>query len=83
MARDHIRERIYFMSVFRLVSITNADRSLVDERLQGPFSIPLNHIDLSRANSRSGVAQLAWNTNGSSLLARFGQSLDRRFTVSI
>ncbi|KAF8634121.1 hypothetical protein AX15_001056 [Amanita polypyramis BW_CC] len=41
------------------------------ERLQGPFSISLNHIDLSRANSKSGVAQLAWNTNGSSLLARF------------
>ncbi|KAM6494366.1 WD repeat-containing protein 8 [Amanita muscaria] len=41
------------------------------ESLRGPITVPLNHIDLSRPNSKSGVAQLAWNTNGTLLFARF------------
>ncbi|KAK2465350.1 hypothetical protein APHAL10511_002704 [Amanita phalloides] len=41
------------------------------ERLHGPLSINLNHIDLSKANSKSGVAHLSWNTIGNLLLARF------------
>jgi len=43
------------------------------ERVQGPITIPLHHIDVSRANRKSGVAQLTWNINGTLLLARFGQ----------
>src|ERR1700759_1710125 len=46
---------------------------LADERMQGPTTIALHHIDTSKPGNKSGVAQLAWNTTGSLLFARFGQ----------
>ena len=74
LARDNARERIHLMWAFLVTCCwVRALTGLPpDERLQGPLAIPLNHINLSRANSKSGVAQLSWNSNGSLLLVRFG-----------
>jgi len=46
-------------------------------------SVPLSHINLSRANAKSGAAQLSWNSNGSLLLVRFGQYLRHCYTISV
>lgn len=74
LARGNARERIHLMCAFlgTCCWVRILTGLPLDERLQGPLIIPLNHINLSRANSKSGVAQLAWNSNGSLLLVRFG-----------
>ncbi|KAF8647930.1 hypothetical protein AX16_006462 [Volvariella volvacea WC 439] len=41
------------------------------ERLQGSQVIPFTKPDPTKANPKSGVIQLEWNTNGRLLLARF------------
>jgi len=44
-----------------------------DERLSGAQTIPFTRADPSKANPKSGVAQLEWNISGSLLLVRFGE----------
>ncbi|KAF9244583.1 WD repeat-containing protein 8 [Melanogaster broomeanus] len=41
------------------------------ERLQGPQTINLNRVDLTKPNPKSGTVQLEWNKTGSLLLVRY------------
>ncbi|KIK96018.1 hypothetical protein PAXRUDRAFT_32676 [Paxillus rubicundulus Ve08.2h10] len=41
------------------------------ERLQGPQTINLNKVDLTKPNPKSGAVQLEWNKTGTLLLVRY------------
>lgn len=62
----HLISHYLFPDVLTLTS--------VDERPQGVQTVPLNRVDNTKAHPKSGLLQLDWNTTGTLLLARFGQS---------
>ncbi|KAG6911528.1 hypothetical protein DXG01_011830 [Tephrocybe rancida] len=42
-----------------------------DERLRGPYTIPIVKADATKANPKCGAVQMEWNINGSLLCVRF------------
>ncbi|KAG5220522.1 WD40 repeat protein [Salix suchowensis] len=56
---------------FHSLSLVSDSSLLVDERIQGPQTIPIGRVDHSKL-PKAGIVQMEWNKTGTILMARYG-----------